>query len=165
MLLCPYSRRWVKEDLAAIYVLYSSFPQAIYFTHGNVYICQCYSLNLCHPLLPPLYPQVHFLHISSPSLEIGSFPCAVLTQWTVARHAPPSMGFSRQEYWSRLPFPTPGDLPDPGIKPTYLTSPELAGRFFTTVLPNRFISAIFIDSIYMHQYTIFGFLSDLLHSV
>ena len=39
------------------------------------------------------------------------------TIWTVARQAPPSMGFSRQEYWSGVPFPSPGDLPDPGIKP------------------------------------------------
>ena len=37
--------------------------------------------------------------------------------WTVAHRAPPSMGFSRQEYWSGLPFPSPGDLPDPGIEP------------------------------------------------
>ena len=42
------------------------------------------------------------------------------------------MGFSRQEYWSGLPFPTPGDLPDPGSEPTSLTSPVLAGEFFTT---------------------------------
>ena len=39
------------------------------------------------------------------------------TPWTVAYQAPPSMGFSRQEYWSELPFPSPRDLPDPGIKP------------------------------------------------
>ena len=39
------------------------------------------------------------------------------TPWTVARQAPLSMGFSKQEYWSGLPFPSPGDLPDPGIKP------------------------------------------------
>ena len=39
------------------------------------------------------------------------------TPWTVAHQAPPSMGFSRQEYWSGLPFPFPGDLPDPGIEP------------------------------------------------
>ena len=39
------------------------------------------------------------------------------TPWTVAHQVPPSMGFSRQEYWSRLPLPSPGDLPDPGIKP------------------------------------------------
>ena len=40
-----------------------------------------------------------------------------VTPWTIACQAPPSMGFSRQEYWSGLPFPSPGDLPDPGIKP------------------------------------------------
>ena len=39
------------------------------------------------------------------------------TPWTVAYQAPPSMGFSRQEYWSGLPFPSPGDLPNPGIEP------------------------------------------------
>ena len=51
--------------------------------------------------------------------------------WTVARQAPLSMAFSRQEYWSRLPFPTPGDL-DPGTKPVSLISPALAGEFFST---------------------------------
>ena len=40
-----------------------------------------------------------------------------VTPWTVAYQVPPSMGFSRQEYWSGLPFPSPGDLPDPGIEP------------------------------------------------
>ena len=45
---------------------------------------------------------------------------------------PGSMGFSRQEYWSGLPCPPPGDLPDPGIKPASLRSPALAGGFFTT---------------------------------
>ena len=52
--------------------------------------------------------------------------------WTVARQAPLSMGFSRQEYWSGLPCPPPGDLPDPGIEPASLKSPALAGVFFTT---------------------------------
>ena len=52
--------------------------------------------------------------------------------WTVACQAPLPMGFSKQEYWSRLPFPPPGDLPDPGIKPTSPASPALAGGFFTT---------------------------------
>ena len=55
-----------------------------------------------------------------------------VTPWTVDRQAPPSMGFSRQEYWSGLPCPPPGNLPNPGIKPTSLTSPALAGGFFTT---------------------------------
>ena len=51
--------------------------------------------------------------------------------WTVAHQAPLSMGFFRQEYWV-LPFPLLGDLPHPGIEPVSLTSPTLAGRFFTT---------------------------------
>ena len=45
------------------------------------------------------------------------------------------MEFSRQEYWSGLSFPTPGDLPQPGVKPTSFESPALAGRFFTTAPP------------------------------
>ena len=48
-----------------------------------------------------------------------------------------SMEFSRQEYWSGLPFPTPGDVPDPGIKPIFLGSPALASRFFITVPPGK----------------------------
>ena len=51
---------------------------------------------------------------------------------SAALQAPLSMGFSRQEYWTGLPCPPPGDLPNTGIKPRSLTSPALAGRFFTT---------------------------------
>ena len=54
------------------------------------------------------------------------------TPETVARQAPLSMGFSRQEYWSGLPFTSPGDLSNPGIEPASLVSPALAGRFFTS---------------------------------
>ena len=60
--------------------------------------------------------------------------CLVLlfvTSWTVASQTYLSIEFSRQEYWSGLPFPIPGNLPNPGIKPTSLASPVLAGRFFT----------------------------------
>ena len=56
------------------------------------------------------------------------------TPCTVACQAPLSMGFPRQGYWSGLPFPSPGDLPDPGIKPM---SPALAGGFFTTEPPGK----------------------------
>ena len=52
--------------------------------------------------------------------------------WTVAHQAPLFTGFSRQEYWSGLPFPSPGDLPDPGVEPKSPASLVLAGRFFTT---------------------------------
>ena len=54
------------------------------------------------------------------------------TLWTVAHQPPLSMRFSRQEYWSGLPCPNPGDLPDPGIEPASPVSPALAGGFFTT---------------------------------
>ena len=57
-----------------------------------------------------------------------------VTPWTVACQDPLSMGFPRQKYWSGLPFPPPGDLPDPGIKHA---SPALAGRFFTTKPPGK----------------------------
>ena len=53
--------------------------------------------------------------------------------WTTARQAPLSMEFSRQEYWSGLPFPPPGALPDPGVEPKSLVSPALADGFFTSV--------------------------------
>ena len=57
--------------------------------------------------------------------------------WTVALQAPLSIGFAKQEYWSGLPFPSPGDIPNPGIKPT---SPALAGRFFISEPPGKPLS-------------------------
>ena len=57
-----------------------------------------------------------------------------VTPLFVACQAPLSMGFSRQEYWSGLPLPPSGDLPDPGMEPV---SPSLAGRFFTTESPEK----------------------------
>ena len=56
------------------------------------------------------------------------------TPWTVDQQAPLSMKYSRQEYWSVLPFPSPGDLPNPGIESM---PPALAGRFFTTEPPGK----------------------------
>ena len=58
--------------------------------------------------------------------------CPTLCDPMDISQAPLSMEFSKQEYWSGFPFPTPGDLPKPGIKPTSLASPALAGRFFIT---------------------------------
>ena len=65
---------------------------------------------------------------------LSCFSCVGLfvIPWTVAFQAPLSMGFSRQEYQSGLPFPPPGDLPDPRIEPESLMSPALVGRFITT---------------------------------
>ena len=64
------------------------------------------------------------------------------TPWTAALQPPLSMEFSKQEYWSGLPFPTPGDLPNPGMEPASLVSPVLAGGFFTTMPPGKFPMSI-----------------------
>ena len=66
-----------------------------------------------------------------------SFVQFFATSWAVAHQAPLSMGFPRQEYWSALPFPPPGDLPDPGIKPVSPASSALTGGFFTTEAPGK----------------------------
>ena len=83
-----------------------------------------------------------------------------VTPWTVAHQAPLSMGFSRQKYWSRLPFPPPGVLPDPGIEAASLVSPALAGRFFTTEPPGKPLGppesesesrSVMSDSLQLHE--------------
>ena len=88
-------------------------------------------------LLLPWREQLVLLHVGSQHKRSAcmcllSHVQLCATPWTVARQAPLSMGFSRQEYWSGLPCPPPADLPDPGIEPTSLMSPALAGGFFTT---------------------------------
>ena len=82
-----------------------------------------YPLSVSLPFLPPLCCVLsHFSRV-----QLFVIP------WTVACQAPLSMGFSRQEQQSGLPFPPPGDLPDPGIEPESSVSPALVG-FFTTEL-------------------------------
>ena len=92
---------------------------------------------------PGLFRLLHWQAGSSPLVPPGK-PCvlyvtSVMSEstapGTVAFQAPLSIGFSRQEYWSGLPFSPPGDLPHPGIEPASFTSPALAGRFFTTGIP------------------------------
>ena len=77
------------------------------------------------------------------------------TPWTIACQAPLSMGFSRQEYWSGLPFPSPGDFPNPGIKPASRMSPAVAGAFFTASTaweaPTQLYTCIEIDE-NVHQH-------------
>ena len=76
------------------------------------------------------------------------------TPWTVAHQAPLTVEFSRQEHWNGLPFPTPGDLPNPGIEPTSPASPALAGGFFTTEPPgkpqNQDRAVIFLCKVHGH---------------
>ena len=68
------------------------------------------------------------------------------TPWTIACQSPLSMGFSRQGYWSGLPCPPAGDLPDPGIKPSFPVSPALAGRFFTGEPPGKPLADVFCQA-------------------
>ena len=77
------------------------------------------------------------------------------TPWIAARQTPLSTGFPRQEYLSGLPFPLPGDLPNPGIQPTSLVSPAQACRFFTTTAPEK-PSGLFIPCFSKLVYS-FGF--------
>ena len=86
------------------------------------YICLQYDLkNVLSPLFKPACVRSCFSHV-------WLFP----TLHTVAHQTPLSMGFSRQEYWSRLLCPPPGNLLNPGTEPASLMSPALAGEFFTT---------------------------------
>ena len=73
---------------------------------------------------PPLTHSVCSCARALSHVQLSAIP------WTVAYRSPLSMGFPRQEYWSGVPFPTSGGLPDPGIEPKSLASPALAGRFF-----------------------------------
>ena len=69
-------------------------------------------------------------------MKVKSLSCVQLfvTPWTVAYQAPPSMGLFRQEYWSGLPFPSPGDLPNPGIEPR---SPTLQAETLPSKPPGK----------------------------
>ena len=83
--------------------------------------------------------QIWYIHTMECACMLSCFSGVwiFVTLWTVAHQAPQSMGFSRQEYWSGLSCPPPGDLPDPGIEPMSLEYPELAGRFFTSAPPGK----------------------------
>ena len=81
-----------------------------------------------------LHTLLSLLPTGSSALGRGLFSSVLCANaQLLACQTPLSMGLSRQEYWSGLPFPTPGDLPDPGIEPTSLASPALAGTCFITV--------------------------------
>ena len=77
--------------------------------------------------------------------------------WTVARQAPLSVGFSRQEYWSGVPFPPPRDLPGPGMEPQFLAPSALAGRFFTTGPPGEAFLYPFIYGWTLRLFTCLGY--------
>ena len=94
---------------------------------GCVYMWMCMgivSTCMC------IYACVHVSVYERVCVSMLSHVRLFTTPQTVAHQAPLSVGFSRQEYWSGLPCPPPGDLPDPGIKTLSLASPALAGGFF-----------------------------------
>ena len=99
---------------------------------GQVYMNSVYFLPLFCKSKVITKQKVYFLKVKVKSL------CRVRlfgTPWTVAYQAPLSMGFSRQEYWSGVPFPSPGDLPDPGIEPR---SPALQADALLSEPPGKY---------------------------
>ena len=83
-------------------------------------------------------------HIQKVTAKVKSLSRVRLfvTPWTVAHQAPLSMGFSRQEYWSGLPFPSPGDLPNPGIKPG---SPALQADALSSEPPGEALEKVNLE--------------------
>ena len=99
---------------------------SIHSAHLFVCVCVCVCVN---------FSNMCGVHKSLCCCCLLAKSCLTLwTPWTIACQAPLSMGFPRQEYWSRLPYPSPGDLPNPGIKPMH---PALACGFFMTKPPGK----------------------------
>ena len=101
--------------------------------------CCCSVTKLCQTLCYSMGGSMAWLSRPAPSTSVpGESPQSCwlsATPWPVASQAPLSMGLSRQESWSGVPCPPPGDLPNSGIKPVALMSPALASIFLTTSAP------------------------------
>ena len=106
----------------------SQYPSSVSSETSHLHFCTTYLMVLKHSVS-----------------VLGGVLCPLwlsVTPRTVAHQAPLSMGFPRQEYWGYFPFPSPGDLPYPGIEPLSLMSPALAGRFSTTSSPEKPIKTL-----------------------
>ena len=108
-------------------------------THSSIHAWLLLCMEACSHLCVILSFQVPatgpFWSSESESESEVTQSCPTLCDpWTVAHQAPPSMGFSRQEYWSGLPFPSPEDLPNPGIEPR---SPTLQADALTSAPPGK----------------------------
>ena len=107
-----------------------------------IFLCDISQHHIIFTVVLQIYSvSIDYIWIFLQCWYFTSFVCVLVTQscptqtpWTIARQAPLSMGLLRQEYWSGLPFPSPGDHPDPGFEPAF---PVLAGRFFTTEPPGK----------------------------
>ena len=122
--------------------VFSSLPSSGYCNSwsyasmkGKWYLFACYFNTHALFIFSAVSPIIPCVCAQAPS-HVQLFA----TLWTAVHQASLSMGLSLQEYWSRLPFPSPGDLPNPGIAPT---SPALAGRFFITETLRKLISILF----------------------
>ena len=104
------------------------------YTHMDIHTHPCTSMCMNEYTYKPIDMCMYrcvFTHLCTHGLVMKS--CLTLvTPWTIGHQAPLSIGFSRQEYWSGLPFTSPGDLPNTRIEPVSLVSPALVGRFCTT---------------------------------
>ena len=129
MTLCPYP-----SSLSLIVTSSEAFsdPSILQVTISS--ILEMYS-TILHSTY--LYLILHHLFVVQSIIRSNSF----VTPWTVAHQAPLSMGFLRQEYWSGLPFPSPRDLPDPGIE---LMSSALAVEFFISEPPGKPTSFVYL---------------------
>ena len=101
-----------------------------------------YQWHVFHKYL--VYKKPHGSFILCVCAQLVTCVWLFATPWTVAHQTLLSMVFSRQEYWSGLPFPTPGDLPNPGIKPMSSMSPKLSGRFLTIVPPGKPVASSYL---------------------
>ena len=128
LLSCPKSSILLKTDKIKIWkspfpktlrslLAATLCPQPSFFTEHSL-SCSSPRLSLLpQPHYSLIFPETSFPSVANSEVKSLSRVRLFATPWTVAYQAPPSMGFSRQECWSGLPFLSPGDLPDPGIKP------------------------------------------------
>ena len=111
-------------------MLPESFPSTLLLLTQSPHITRdhgCLAADTLWPLGPLMPdPSWHYVMLSHVQIFVAA--------WTIARQVPLPMGFSRQEYWSGLLFPPPGDLPNPGMEPAF---PPLTGGFFTTEPPGK----------------------------
>ena len=132
------SRRWMIKELETRIILQS----LIFYSLG------CLIMDLKNRSLKQTLPT-HAKWVTSDSVRscVLSRVWLFMAPWSISHQAPLSMEFSRQEYWSGLSSPPPGDLPDLGIKPAPIAFPALAGEFFIPSAPRGSPS----DSLILHN--------------